>query len=1689
MGKKRVAAWVMLLLIMFSVLGAFAVQADKRICDTISGVEYSYTIRDGGIKDLRIEKADLSLVPLEMYGGKSCYTIHVPGVFEQEGEFFAVSSIGECFLKNKTVTGSAVTASGSVISGMENGPVVVDFSDTSLKEIPAYAFAGEKEKGGYTGVERLAGVTGLDQVESVGSLAFYNCSGISFVSLPSCRTIGASAFQRSGIRSFSSDTLQRVEKNAFSECSGLESFEADTLQEAGEAAFSESTNLSRVTAGSLASIGEKTFLNCSGLSSLSMNNLKSVASGAFYGCTGLKDFSGDNVTAVGDDAFNSCTGLETVSLPVCKTTGQYAFFRCASLKSFRADVLEEVGDGAFQECPLLESFEAEKLVRVGNYAFYQTDENNLVGSRIFQLGSLTDIGNGAFKNCRKVTYLSTEFLQTAGTSSFAGSGLRKCYLYADSLPADAFEGADHLTLFSMNPNTDFLTRPDGSALSKKQAADALYGVRVVGYSRCTAEEITGISFMDFSAYKKKTGDGSYIPANASSRKVVFALPEDLYGVGYEAEPEEKEILHRSGYAYVPLEYAELADPPSMKSLPVVDGEKKSRYRFVGYAYDGRVLVDQNGVFAKKGFEVLPEDKDAVLEAVFERDSYRVVYEDAFFKEGFSPAQTYLYGEEFLLPDQESMYRKGYVFEGWMVTAGLENGKRVEKIPAGADKDVTVRAQWSPREYVVDYDANGGTGYSIRQKRTFGEKYSLLSCPFGKTGYQFDGWTDAQGCSVEKFDPDTAVDITLYASWVPVTYAIGYKEVDGVTWNGEKKESYTIETENFLLPVPEKKGYVFEGWMDKEGKERTEIAKGSTGNMELTARWSPAEYSITYHWNGGKEAAAAKSYVYGKGVSLPAAVREHYAFGGWFTSPTQEGVAVSSVGKQDAGDLEFYAKWVPVTYTVTLDAGDGNKKDLSYTVESDMDISAVPEKTGYDFKGWYLDGKKYDHISSGTSGDFTLTASWEKQTFPVTYDVNGGTITDRNYSTTHVYGESEVLPTGVERSGYTFEGWYTKADFSGEVVKNVTEQTGVFFYAKWRPCGYTYRYHYKDEDGKDGMYVYAVEYGSLIPYPDVVQKDYRLDQWQETTGGTEGRMLDNGSRVYVEGDRDFTAVMRSTHTYLVFHAGDGKCSVSQKEVYPGQKAGDLPEAERDGYEFIGWMSASGVRYSSENVIDLKEGSALILYAVYRRQGVDEISDGVKKNDSIQVADDGFEALDQAVPEAEKTDEVWYTAPATGIYYSLLGSEEKKLYAGLYNYYRNGEHMGSPYACSLRTGIDVPQIQNALQSFMFDHKELSWISGAEFSLRHENGGTQIQFGIISGYDYELVQKAYESITESDAFRELLKSVKIKEGDTDAQKVKKIADTVADYVTYTSDVGEDGKYSSRYRDAAYVVFLQKNHEAVCVGYSILFQQICRYYGVECVIVSGTTTDGGHAWNYVKIDGLWYGVDTTWYDSDRGGDYILAGTGSFNQFERSYRSQVIGKDLSEVMDFAEEDYKEGNVAVATAVPVPQTAETFSPEQTAKTSSPASDGGITGVVRVPDMTGDNAPLASASALEKALGGRFVYSVKGSLVTISSMTTKGYAAKKIIVPDTKNLGYRVRIAKNAFKNASVKSAVLGDGVVRIDRNAFGGCKKLKNVRIKSQALSKAGKKIFSRKVTIRVPKKKKKAYKKLFAGQKCRIVA
>ena len=110
------------------------------------------------------------------------------------------------------------------------------------------------------------------------------------------------------------------------------------------------------------------------------------------------------------------------------------------------------------------------------------------------------------------------------------------------------------------------------------------------------------------------------------------------------------------------------------------------------------------------------------------------------------------------------------------------------------------------------------------------------------------------------------------------------------------------------------------------------------------------------------------------------------FGGWFDNANCSGSAITSITTTDWGDKVFYAKWIPKSYSVTLNPTSGTIKSGNVTTYTYGTGAILPtatnmERTGYVFAGWYdnesCSGEVVNAISVTDFGSKEFWAAWEE----------------------------------------------------------------------------------------------------------------------------------------------------------------------------------------------------------------------------------------------------------------------------------------------------------------------------------------------------------------------------------------------------------------------------------------------------------------------------------------------------------------------------------------------------------------------------------------------------------------------------------------------------------------------------------------------------------------------------------------
>ena len=158
--------------------------------------------------------------------------------------------------------------------------------------------------------------------------------------------------------------------------------------------------------GNLTSIGNYAFYNCYSLTTITLpDSLTSIGSYAFYSCHSLTAITiPDNVTQIKNYTFYCCYGLTTITLPDNLTSiASYAFSDCYGLTAITIpDNVKTIASNTFRNCHRLTSLIlSNSLTSIGESAFYW--DYNVLEIKLPE--KLTDIGRYALQAMSGLTSL------------------------------------------------------------------------------------------------------------------------------------------------------------------------------------------------------------------------------------------------------------------------------------------------------------------------------------------------------------------------------------------------------------------------------------------------------------------------------------------------------------------------------------------------------------------------------------------------------------------------------------------------------------------------------------------------------------------------------------------------------------------------------------------------------------------------------------------------------------------------------------------------------------------------------------------------------------------------------------------------------------------------------------------------------------------------------------------------------------------------------------------------------------------------------------------------------------------------------------------------------------------------------------------------------------------------------------
>ncbi|MDD3397288.1 MAG: InlB B-repeat-containing protein [Clostridia bacterium] len=567
--------------------------------------------------------------------------------------------------------------------------------------------------------------------------------------------------------------------------------------------------------------------------------------------------------------------------------------------------------------------------------------------------------------------------------------------------------------------------------------------------------------------------------------------------------------------------------------------------------------------------------------------------------------------------------------------------------------VTLNAVWTDNLYTIVYELNGGEGNAPSQlNKKFNDNITTVSgSDVSKTGYDFDYWIISIGQSTYEISGntiyqvsqlasyagvlnDSTATITLTAEWNLITYNIVYD------FNNSQFPSTTYNIENLSKTLPNPTaltGYIFY-WVVSETDAVSSWVVGQKflpgqlnfenfyGNVVFSGEYVANTFTIKYDINGGTGNLQTfeqevefndGGFVFQTTAEISAfAELENYHILGYSINSvildltqfyTVSDLAImAGVENINNSDIVLKLEWR------------GDEYLIKYYIYNDLNsiyeivelspnthtygtstVLALPERTGYTFSGWKLNGSQDILTVLGATAftaDIELYGEYTINSYVIRfYDDLGEFLQQTTINYGEVYEVEDFIPTKASTQVYTFEfdGWYDGILETANEITDFTITGNRNFYAKFLSILQKYTASFYNENGTLLLQESEFDYGTIAIYTGEEQTKQQTAQytfehtgWSESIGGEKIEILN------VTDDTSFYAYFEATlRTYLLqFYDNDGTTllfSANKDYDIVVDIATDYVPADKytqsANYFFDGWYG--NINYSGEEIVEI------------------------------------------------------------------------------------------------------------------------------------------------------------------------------------------------------------------------------------------------------------------------------------------------------------------------------------------------------------------------------------------------------------------------------------------------------------------------------------------------------------------------
>jgi len=388
-------------------------------------------------------------------------------------------------------------------------------------------------------------------------------------------------------------------------------------------------------------------------------------------------------------------------------------------------------------------------------------------------------------------------------------------------------------------------------------------------------------------------------------------------------------------------------------------------------------------------------------------------------------------------------------------------------------------------FTVQFISNGGNSVQIQNVANGGMITPVTPV---KSGYVFDAWYSDSSFLVQwKFATDTVSgNMTLYARW--------WNNVDFSADSGTPApQQQTVLSGDKVTepPAMSKAGYAFKGWYTTNTFETLWVFGTNTVNSHMTlyAKWDPipvGHYLVSFFAQGAVSQPIDETVEDGETVPQPdnpASAQDGWIFDKWYRDGTT--TPWDFANDTVTGDITLKGNFIQLPsgqYVVRFVTNGGSPVPADQAVsangkaaEPSPVMSKTNEQTGEPctFGGWYSDADctvPWIFADYPVNGTTVLYAKWNQQNFYTVNFITNCSIPAPLQQTVPRFTTVKD-PGALQRTGYTFDGWYwyyAPGVLSQWIFTSNAPDANTFLYAQWTPISYTVKYDRNSTDATGSM---------------------------------------------------------------------------------------------------------------------------------------------------------------------------------------------------------------------------------------------------------------------------------------------------------------------------------------------------------------------------------------------------------------------------------------------------------------------------------------------------------------------------------------------------------------------------------------------------------------------------------------------